>query len=263
MSTNPLYSAADILRCDQYAARVRGWLNHENDHPGPPPPAYNDHYRRIHPTAPVPSDFPNVEREWERYISSKNAARSNAPALGDGVSMSADSFAQFLNLPGQLLGTVSAVLKKGDRTMVTGMGRVHGRVVGRGRYPGPSKPTGRLPMYGIAARGRPLMGHKNRAGNGLIGRVGGSLHNKGWRRGRHHRGKKHARVEAAAVTVQGVVVDTVAPADLEARREETPPQVVEEDVHMDDWLVRREDEEDDGSAGNIIGWDGEEAVPIM
>ncbi|KAJ7467589.1 hypothetical protein FB451DRAFT_1560755 [Mycena latifolia] len=246
MSTNPLYSAADILRCDQYAARVRGWLNHENDHPGPPPPAYNDHYRRIHPTAPVPSDFPNVEREWERYISSKNAARSNAPALGDGVSMSADSFAQFLNLPGQLLGTVSAVLKKGDRTMVTGMGRVHGRVVG----------TWQVPRAVEADR-------QNRAGNGLIGRVGGSLHNKGWRRGRHHRGKKHARVEAAAVTVQGVVVDTVAPADLEARREETPPQVVEEDVHMDDWLVRREDEEDDGSAGNIIGWDGEEAVPIM
>ncbi|KZT18655.1 hypothetical protein NEOLEDRAFT_1152502 [Neolentinus lepideus HHB14362 ss-1] len=54
------FTAADAVRCEQYAQSVFAWLNQTATRPGPPPQGYLSVYHTRNAFAPVPDDFPNV-----------------------------------------------------------------------------------------------------------------------------------------------------------------------------------------------------------
>jgi hypothetical protein len=55
-----------------YVRHVFAWVNKHEKHPGPPPAAYES-YRHAHPSAPLPSDFPDIEQQWIVYNNMRNS----------------------------------------------------------------------------------------------------------------------------------------------------------------------------------------------
>jgi hypothetical protein len=108
------------------------------------------------------------------------------------------------------------------------------------------------------------------------GRMGAAAVPKGFRGRARIRGGKKARrekrkhqVAVGMINVRGEMAATDQAGAVfatAAERDATPfPEVVavEEEVHMDDWMIFPKDEEDDGAAGALLGWDGKEAVSAM
>ncbi|KAJ7080845.1 hypothetical protein C8R44DRAFT_906702 [Mycena epipterygia] len=259
-------SPSQAVECEAYAGNVKAWVAKDKDHPGQPPAGYES-YRRLHPEATAPQDHPAVEF---RYFAHMNEKRST----GAVANIPADTLTEIVNAPNKLIWSLADAL--GIRNGGLGINIYAGpHYRARAVLPvaGPSK-------YGIRAHGRAVrpktaskanragLGSKSQAkeGNrrkpGLAARVGGKSKAKSGNRARGlKKPGKYAKVVVAAINVRAETASD----DPVGKREETPlpePGEVEEDVHMDDWMVFPKDEEDDGAAG-ALGWDGKEAEPIM
>ncbi|KAJ7635482.1 hypothetical protein DFH06DRAFT_1479139 [Mycena polygramma] len=252
--------------CAQYAGDVYRWIAKKVGHPGEPPVGYES-YRKINHLARVPEDFPEVLTAWNTH---KNAQ------LVPGVNMPGYAFSDIVNMPERLINTVIAGLNGRAPLAQTHPSimaprnfapRVHGHMV-KPRFQGNKGQRGPLARRmgqrrdgkgGVDAKGKGnAKGRRDRKGKG--------------RRVNTRRGQK-ARVDVAMVSVQGTSAVAAEAAAGEGSgcvdvidlvsRDVTPMPIVEEDVHMDEWLVRREDEDDDGMGGSVLGWDGGEPVSVM
>ncbi|KAJ6501238.1 hypothetical protein C8R47DRAFT_1317244 [Mycena vitilis] len=262
-------SPSQLEACEKYANDVMGFVAKVNGHPGDPPVGYES-YQRMHRFAMVPNDFPSVLTDWNQHIGAK--AGPTVP----GVNMPGYTLSDIINMPERLINTVIAGMNgrapmaqthqyRPDLTAPRNFAsRVHGRTV-KPRFQGnPRGPLarrmnqGRGKQAGADAKGKGNTKGRDRKGKG--------------RRVNTRRGRK-ARVDVAMVSVQGTSAVTAEATAGEGSgcvdvidlvsRDVTPMPIVEEDIHMDEWLVRREDEDDDGMGGSVLGWDGGEPVSVM
>ncbi|KAJ7770874.1 hypothetical protein DFH07DRAFT_768609 [Mycena maculata] len=241
MSSHPSFSAQDMLNCQAYDASVKAWVNQAGGFPGDPPAGY-DHFRQIHPTAALVSDFPRVLREYHRHMSGINAS-SGVP--GGEVRLPPGAFNALLGMPIKIMQELNANKPKAYHKGAA---------------------------FGSPARfGGQLMAHHQVGG--LMGRSGGPKI-KGWQRNRgrkvtgktrrNNRNGGGGHGKKAVGGTGGAKGDKVV---AKREREETPlpldledMTLVEEDVHMGEYKGYEGDDEDDGAAGAAVAWPEEEPI---
>ncbi|KAJ7206319.1 hypothetical protein GGX14DRAFT_397126 [Mycena pura] len=242
MSKDSRLTAAQWVACESYHDAMLKFVDRSGGDPGKEPDGY-DIYRMHVPKAPVMADFPETQRQWLAHKANAGAAQAGA------VTMSSGTFSDLVHMPDVIARTVGEVLAMANAQRAI-------------------LPARCLPRYGASAGTRPLMGRPNRARGGLVGRIGGTLGAKGWKRGAPAKMKKQRysgrkgvlkKGKKARVDVAAVAVPTAGPSTaVEPKREDTPfPETVAPgDVFMADYTKLEDDD-----LG--LGWDGDDAESMM
>ncbi|KAJ7874470.1 hypothetical protein B0H14DRAFT_2569157 [Mycena olivaceomarginata] len=286
MSKDNRMTAAQWVDCEKYHDSMMKFVDRSSGRPGNEPFGYDIYCTHV-PKAPVLENFPATVRQWEAF----QANQAKASGTTGNVHMTSDAFGMLANVPNIIAQTMGNLMVAGQQQHM---------IMAR---PLPS-PRPRFPHFlgfprhGIATGGLPFMSRPNRAHGGLIGepelnifeaaclpenqgRIGGSIHAKGWKRrgsvgrargavkkdfkkdkkGRH--GGKKGKARGAAVAAISVLVES-SEMEVEIKTEEVkdqlpaevPASVETEDASMDDDYDELFDEEPVAA-----GWNGTAAEP--
>ncbi|KAJ7826061.1 hypothetical protein B0H13DRAFT_1918341 [Mycena leptocephala] len=230
MTIDTRYTAQQAEKWPKYHNANIAWANGEGRYPGPPLPGYTESYKMKHPMAAVPSDYSKLLRSMEQG-------------------------------PVRAMPAVPAVaLTENALGMIVGMGQTFANTVGQlvsSHMGGVNAPTCAPPLM----RGRPMM----------VGDRRFKKRNFHDHRRKGFKPKRAFRGPAKKPALKDRITESEPASDVATHGNSPVPNadmfddlVIQEDVHMDDFLDIKDEDDEEGATGALaVGWDGGEPISGM
>jgi hypothetical protein len=264
MTIDTRYTAQQAEKWPKYHNANIAWANGEGRYPGPPPPGYMESYKMKHPMAAVLSDYSKLLRSMEQ------GECSQCSKLVHGAKNCAG--------PVRAMPAVPAVaLTENALGMIVGMGQTFANTVGQlvsSHMGGVNAPTCAPPLM----RGRPMMvgDRRFKKRNFHDHRRKGFSKSPVFYDGTSNlqvksEPKRAFRGPAKKPALKDRITESEPASDVATHGNSPVPNadmfddlVIQEDVHMDDFLDIKDEDDEEGATGALaVGWDGGEPISAM